>query len=1150
LKYLYNPATDEFESLTPTLRERFSLGSKDPTPETNTDGEVAGALMDAFPNSSFLKYQNAVQEGFQGTFEEFLRDTSDKSELDMKAIEGQTAGSLPQMLIEGAIELTKKSKKARDPSPSNITATTGKKIKKFKDLDEGEQEYADLLLQNFKKITKNPQTKDIVPEKYKNIKDIRELVSDKKAYSKFITDLRDIQYKKITDEKGIDLYSKLPKTQQNNVKSLLLARNKSASLPKTNFINIAGDDFNIPNNIGVLPSQIKNLEKAYPLLKKLDKNPTVDNFYKNVTGQSKGGNVFINDIQAYLSGVDTRTRPVFDKPIEMQLLKSLDLENKLKPETIKILTEQKGQAASNRYKLSGMSEKAKKINLDNPERAASVKRIDEIYKEDPNISSDELVNEYYGNSFAKASIKEQKKMLGELRNDVVTYYKIINQARVPVKGVRLPSANKRAEILDSIEFQKGKGGFNIYGGYIRDIQNKIAESITGYNSGSRIVTLSKKYSKQGNVDHSVGLGAVHEVAPGYAEAIQIIKPSINKQKGRVLERPLTSILNDFFSNTKNKARKIGDETYSNFDDKVAAYNNLSKEFANQNGVDTAIIKFSKPGTGPSPKETVTHFTEFSKGAQKNMMEVWNNHGLVIYTKSKPMRSESFAKTYKTNKNMGGIIEPMDRTMMAMGGRVGFQDGTPDPRFGQILSAFENPDLIDMLEKENKPSLKEEIYGDDGERNLIQTFNTMFADPKAIPYYAQKLVRGAANIPEFILSTPKAGAAFIKDLKTNAGITKGGVEEILEILDPSITRDILNGEFGNLVGLSDQAIQASEEKRSGPQKTTGGILELAGELPGPATPFFLLGYAPKLLKKLRDIGVTGAAVDRVNKEIENKVAQQGVDQTRRDLILSIGAGAGVGFLKYLGLDFLSKAPKAIAKQVPEMVTTGGTPKYFFDFVNLIKSKGDDVSETASTVERQKVYDYKGYTLTEDVSSGEIKIYKDTEGGGTYSTPDGDLDTYDGIIYKEEISYTPKETVLNDKGKAVEVPDIYEESTLKPDMDGDLSDIDGGLESIDEILDILSQGGKKYSLDELAEMGINPAGIGQSNLKKILKDPTEINNLKGDDMFKDTLNKIKYRSEKAEGGIISGVKSGPPPKSGKTPHGLPYVAKNVRPIKERN
>jgi hypothetical protein len=37
--------------------------------------------------------------------------------------------------------------------------------------------------------------------------------------------------------------------------------------------------------------------------------------------------------------------------------------------------------------------------------------------------------------------------------------------------------------------------------------------------------------------------------------------------------------------------------------------------------------------------------------------------------------------------------------------------------------------------------------------------------------------------------------------------------------------------------------------------------------------------------------------------------------------------------------------------------------------------------------------------------------------------------------------------------------------------------------------------------------------------------------------------------AEGGIIAGVKSGPAPKSGPTPHGLPYLAKNVTPIKER-
>ena len=56
---------------------------------------------------------------------------------------------------------------------------------------------------------------------------------------------------------------------------------------------------------------------------------------------------------------------------------------------------------------------------------------------------------------------------------------------------------------------------------------------------------------------------------------------------------------------------------------------------------------------------------------------------------------------------------------------------------------------------------------------------------------------------------------------------------------------------------------------------------------------------------------------------------------------------------------------------------------------------------------------------------------------------------------------------------------------------------------------------------------------------------------DQMFKDTLTKVKYKIEKAGGGIVklAGDDSGPPPKSGPTPHGLPYVAKNVRPIKER-
>ena len=40
----------------------------------------------------------------------------------------------------------------------------------------------------------------------------------------------------------------------------------------------------------------------------------------------------------------------------------------------------------------------------------------------------------------------------------------------------------------------------------------------------------------------------------------------------------------------------------------------------------------------------------------------------------------------------------------------------------------------------------------------------------------------------------------------------------------------------------------------------------------------------------------------------------------------------------------------------------------------------------------------------------------------------MKTIDGIIRKEEINYTPKETIINDKGKPKEVPDSYDEADL--------------------------------------------------------------------------------------------------------------------------
>ena len=1156
MKYLYNPATDSFEALEPTMRDRFALGSKDPSPETKTDQEVAGALMDAFPQQSFLQYQNAVDEGFQGTFEEFLQINSlDKSELDMKAIEGQTAGfpALFKAILkpsdEVAEQITKTKTTKRNPEINML------RKKDPKEYTEAEKLFEKNVTEKIITAANNPLYKDLFPKKVKNIKSITDL--SQSELDKISKNFLDFQYKSITDEKGLGPYSSLKGGQQTSIRSLYSGREAAKKRPDFFSLDIAGDKFNFPYMKGVDPKTVKNFEKVYPTLKKIDSNPTIENFYKQIGNKKSGERFLLNDIQAYLSGVDSRSRSIFDAPKQIQFLKSLDLENKLSEETIELLKTQKGQKAANIFKQAKATKAAQKVNLEKV-NTASIKRINEIYSADPDATAKDVIDQYYGDALQKAPTKEKRQMLKDLRNDVITYYKIGARTRKPVKGVRLPSKQKVDDILTSIMDSKGKDSFDIFGGYLRNIYSDIADSITrpGFKYEKKIRDLSEQFPGQ-HVDHSMGLSAVHEVAPGYVEAVQVIPIKVNQEKGRLLERASTKIINDFFTGFPNKSRIIGDKTYNTFEEKVNAFNNLSTQFKNANNIDTPLLRFGEPGKGPSPKETVKYFSEFSEGAQKNMMEVWNNHGFVIYTNSRPMQSP-YWKTLKDDivskrktKNMGGLISrvnfsegtQIDQFFKQIG--VDSSSATLDPenmaKVKELLSGLNNTEVMDNVLKNNTPSLKESMFGEDGDRNLIQQFNTQFLDPRSYPYYAQRLVRGAANIPEFILSTPKAGAAFIKDLMTNAGITKGGVEEILEILDPSITRDILNGEFGNLVGLSDQAIQASEEKRTGPQRTTGNLLELAGELPGPATPFFLIGYAPKLLKQLKSVGVTAAGIDKVNKEIENKVAQQGVDQTRRDIVLSIGAGAGVGFLKYLGLDNLFKAaPKAVAKQAaPKVVTTGGTPKYFFDFVNLVKTKGDDITEKAAVIERQKVYDYNGYTMYENLDTGRISISKDTEGSSSYYIGDGEYDTIDGIIRKEEITYDPPENIIGTDGKPKQVPDSYEESTLRPDDDGGSGDVEAGLDSIDDILDLLSKDGKTYSKDELLEMGIDADALGNY--------PTGAGSIPEGRIGEAD----PFKTKKAGGGIIklAGDDSGPPPKSGPTPHGLPYVAKNVRPIKER-
>ena len=84
-------------------------------------------------------------------------------------------------------------------------------------------------------------------------------------------------------------------------------------------------------------------------------------------------------------------------------------------------------------------------------------------------------------------------------------------------------------------------------------------------------------------------------------------------------------------------------------------------------------------------------------------------------------------------------------------------------------------------------LEKNIFGKDGDRNLVQKFNTQFLDPRSYPYYAQKFARGAVNIPELIFRFPFGITGVARDFITGE---TGKAERFGETMDPKLTRKML------------------------------------------------------------------------------------------------------------------------------------------------------------------------------------------------------------------------------------------------------------------------------------------------------------------------------------------------------------------------
>ena len=164
-----------------------------------------------------------------------------------------------------------------------------------------------------------------------------------------------------------------------------------------------------------------------------------------------------------------------------------------------------------------------------------------------------------------------------------------------------------------------------------------------------------------------------------------------------------------------------------------------------------------------------------------------------------------------------------------------------------------------------------------------------------------------------------------------------------------------------------------------------------------------------------------------------------DAARRKFMkIAGGIGAGITGLKTGLLGFGKEAAPVVEKTVETITETAqNVPPYFLNLVNKIKNLG---TKFKGPTERSESYRFKDYEMDVELDTGKIDIKKTKEA----MIPGGDEA---GIA--EEVYMTYKPGMADETTKGKKVIDEYEEFTARPDEDGKMKDVDGGVP--DEVIE---------------------------------------------------------------------------------------------------
>jgi len=680
LKYLYNPATDEFESLAPTLKDRFNLKDQvaDASAAVQGTEEAIDLSVDAFKayqNAGGTKsYKDFIKFGNEGVSKFFKDGGRVDFELGGGVIQGEKVGgrenfATPASKTFSKIDSLKDLILQYNNNPLMLIDKTGRAkgtnvISQMKVLQDAG------FSQGFQSMSKTGPTRDLVRKELKKLLSYQDkmeaymnnVVLDDNAPAVKFTNIRSHLGKKFGvgyDSMLLKNFLSNSKTYQENKRifsalSQPLSKNKLLRAPDGTFRSMGDVAEKVLNK---LPSSMGLFSTDVP--ERFILESAKRNFLQNKNLGQEAKITFVTNPE-----VTPRTKWQFIHNDTGRLFSSEPYLDKI---------EFQGKKYKNNY-----------LYVKNAaEKYPEFKGVYKMYNEDlPKYKAAKTAD---GKSLDQA-IKMKNYEITKKEN-----YKIRRGVDIDHKNILIDPFGEKPDSLRLVDARVNRqAGMlkNYYKG--KELEKKLID--IGYiNSDKNVKNFIDRTNKE--------LSTIKNNSP---KTKGLAKKGL---KTALKQLPLVGSAIGLYD--MGKAVQAG---VRNPLDLYAAYE-VSPEVA----LKSKAMREDK--TGKLLAEEMSNLPDIS--AEASLIEDLTPYGKFLQEGGQ-LSFEEFQKMQSIPQSERPVtgelnLPDMDQTMMAaQGGRVGFQDGTPDPRWNQIISAFENTDLINMLEKENEPSLKEEVYGDDGE----------------------------------------------------------------------------------------------------------------------------------------------------------------------------------------------------------------------------------------------------------------------------------------------------------------------------------------------------------------------------------------------------------------------------------------------------